>query len=244
MRIHYPESGYRENRLIFITTENQVKVGSHLYDLVSEALLASGVSNRRLLHYIHQFDRIKRRFLDQVVLSDEPFTKAKQVFEWLWQEKFTRYKRKSHYKLSDVIEMQLSEESIEIGNCLGLTVLYNCLLRRIGIYAEALYLENAFGNRPHVLTLLRIDEIEIDIENILPEGFDYRGHLNNPSRTRWTGRELIADIYHSLGNELFEKNKLKDALKNYEIAITLNPAYRNAKLNKLIVMDKLKRENK
>ena len=123
---------------------------------------------------------------------------------------------------------------------MGLTILYNCLLKRIGIRAGALYLENAFGIRPHVLTLLRIKDIEIDIENILPKGFDYKGHLKNPSRTRWGDRELVADIYHSLGNEFFEMGKLRDALKNYDRAITLSPAYEKAQLNKLIVIDKIK----
>jgi len=114
-------------------------------------------------------------------------------------------------------------------------------LRKIGIHAGALYLENAFGISPHVLTVLRIKDIDIEIENILPEGFDYKGHLNNPTRTRWGDRELVADIYHSLGNELFEMDMLRDALKNYDKAITINPSYEKAKLNKLIVIDKLKR---
>ena len=211
------------------------------FDLELEALRASGVEERRIVHYTGQLNIIEQRFLDQGVLSDDPLTRAKQVFEWLWKEKPNRYKQKGHYKLCDVIERQLCEENQNVGNCLGLTILYNCLLRRIGIHAGVLYLENAFGISPHVLTVLQIKDIDIEIENILPKGFDYKRHLKNPSRTRWGDRELVADIYHSLGNELFEMGKLRDALKNYDRAITINPSYEKVKLNKLIVIDKLKR---
>ena len=211
------------------------------FDLELEALRVSGVEERRMVHYTGQLNTIQQRLLDQGMLSYDPITRAKQVFEWLWKEKPNRYKQKGYYRLCDVIERQLCEENRDVGNCLGLTILYNCLLRRIGMHAGALYLENAFEISPHVLTVLRIKDIDIEIENILPEGFDYKGHLNNPSRTRWGDRELVADIYHSLGNELFEMDMLRDALKNYDRAITINPSYEKVKLNKLIVIDKLKR---
>lgn len=66
----------------------------------------------------------------------------------------------------------MSTEGSVVGNCLGLTLLYNCLLRKIGIQARALFLEYAFNKAPHVLILLPAEEREIEIENILPEGFD------------------------------------------------------------------------
>lgn len=134
----------------------------------------------------------------------------------------------------------MSHEVQPIGNCLGLTLLYNCLLRRLGIHAEAIYLENAFGMGPHVLTLLPIEDTFIDVENILPDGYDYRGHLNHSSRIRWGDKELVADIYHSMGNEYFYKNEWKKALKNYEICLRLNPNYEKAHLNRAILLDKIK----
>jgi len=127
-----------------------------------------------------------------------------------------------------------------VGNCLGLTLLYNCLLRRMGIHADALYLDNAFGIGPHVLTLLQGKESTIDIENILPDGFGFKGHLNDPSRIRWGDRELVADVYHSLGNECFGKGELTEALNNYDMALRLNPRYEKARLNKTILLDKMK----
>jgi len=90
-----------------------------------------------------------------------------------------------------------------------------------------------------VLTILKTEESTIDIENILPDGFDYKGHLDDPSRIRWGDRELVADIYHSQGNELYEKGDYIEALKSYDRAIDLNPLYEKARLNKAILLDRM-----
>ena len=209
------------------------------FDLELEAFRASGVGERYIVHYTRLFNELQRKLLGQVILSDDPVMRAKQVFDWLWQEKPNRYQPKGHYKLSDVVESQLSEENQGVGNCLGLTILYNCFLRRIGVHAKALQLEYAFGIGPHVLSLLPGGHTDIHIENILKQGFDYKGHLNNPSGTKWGDREIVADIYHSVGNELFDKGDLMGALRNYEMAVSLNPGYEKALLNKAIVVDKL-----
>ena len=104
-------------------------------------------------------------------------------------------------------------------------------------------MENAFGIGPHVLTLVKTEGFLIDVENILPDGFDFKGHLANPSRIRWGDRELVADIYHSLGNEFFKKGRFIEALNHYDRAIQLNPQYEKAQLNKAIVLEKINRED-
>jgi tetratricopeptide (TPR) repeat protein len=168
--------------------------------------------------------------------------RAKMLFNWLWKEKPTRYKPQGNFKLCDVIDAQLNPNIQTVGNCLGLTVLYNCLLRRMDIVAEALYLEDAFGIGPHVLTTLQREGSMIDIENILPEGFDYKGHLHHPSRKEWGDKELVADIHHSMGNDFFSKDEWIKALKNYNMAIHLNPQYEKALINKAILISKMKKE--
>jgi tetratricopeptide (TPR) repeat protein len=109
----------------------------------------------------------------------------------------------------------------------------------MGIFSEALYIENAFGRGSHVLTLLAVENSLIEVENILPDGFDYKGHLDNPSRVRWGEKELVADIYHSVGNELFFKGAYMEALRNYDKALYLNPRYEKARMNRLILLDKM-----
>jgi tetratricopeptide (TPR) repeat protein len=212
-----------------------------LFNLEKESLLASGLKdNDRLVEYRGKLEQLIKQFIGQMKPSHEPVEKARALFNWLWKRKPGRYRPQGHFRLNDVIDAELSEDRWAVGNCLGLTLLYNCLLRKMDIHAEASCFENAFGIGPHVLTLLQAEALAIDIENILPEGFDYKGHLDNPSRTKWGDKELVADIYQSLGNECFGKGEFAKALKNYKMAIKLNPQYEKAHLNKAILMDKIR----
>jgi len=211
-----------------------------LFNLEKESLLASGLKDdHRFVEYRGKLDQLTKQFIGQTKTLQERVETARTLFDWLWERKPGRYKPQGQFRLTDVIDAELSKENRTVGNCLGLTLLYQCLLKKMSIHTDALYLENAFGMGPHVLTLLQTDASTIDIENILPDGFDYKGHLNHPSRTKWGDKELVADIYHSLGNECFEKRELAEALNNYEMAIKLNPQYEKAQLNKAILMDKL-----
>ena len=210
------------------------------FNLEKESLLASGVrDDEGLAKYMQKLDDLYRQFIYSVMPPSDLLAKAEALFEWLWTEKPARYKPHGNFRLTDVIDAHLSRDSQTVGNCLGLTLLYNCLLKKMSINAEALYTENAFGVGPHVLTFLKIKELLIDVENILPDGFDYKGHLDDPSRIRWGDKELVADIYQSLGNELFSKGEFIKALENYEMALRLNPQYEKARLNKAILLDKM-----
>ena len=211
------------------------------FNMERESLLASGVrDDERIDQCIEKLKDLYRQFIDSFPLASDPPARAEALFKWLWLEKPFRYKPHGHFRLNVVIDAQLSKDSQTVGNCLGLTLLYNCLLKHVGIHAEALYLENGFGIGPHVLTLLKTEESFIDIENVLPDGFNYKGHLDDPSRERWGDKDLVADIYHSLGNELFSKGELIKALESYEWALHLNPRYEKARLNRAIVLDKIK----
>jgi tetratricopeptide (TPR) repeat protein len=210
-----------------------------------EVLLASGVNGKdELANYENRLHLILQHFLSENFQAPDPFIRSKALFSWLWKGKPTRYEIRGQFRLSAVIDAQLHKGDQPVGNCLGLTLLYNCLLRRMGMNANALYLENAFGIGPHVLTLLQTEASTIDIENILPDGFDYKGHLPHPSRIIWGDRELVADIYHSLGNELFAKGELAGALEKYEMSLHLNPGYEKARLNKVILLDKMEMDRR
>jgi tetratricopeptide (TPR) repeat protein len=210
------------------------------FDLVKEALLASGVKgDEQLVQYLGKLESFHKRLIPEMRNLREPLAIASVLFDWLWSQKPKRYKSNGSFRFNEVIDAQMSHRSLQVGNCLGLTLFYNCLLRKFDIRSSALYLEGAFGIGPHVLTVMQVGGSSIDIENILPNGFNYKGHLNNSSRIRWGDVELVADIYHSVGNVCFQDGKYQEALKNYDMSITLNPRYEKALLNRTIVMDKI-----
>jgi len=213
------------------------------FNLPKEALIASGVKEGdRIADYLAKLDQLNQQFVREMKPSDDLLNKASLLFRWLWLKKPARYQLGGSFGLDEVIDAQLSKDTQTVGNCLGLTLLYNSLLLRMGIKAEALYLEDAFEIGPHVLTILRIRGSMIDVENILPNGFGYKGHVNNPSRIRWQDKDLVADIYHSAGNESFQRGDLSAALNYYNAAITLNPHYERACVNRAILLDKIKME--
>ena len=210
------------------------------FDLEEEALRASGVQEAGLLgEYKSKLGRLYYEFEREMKPPLDDKRIARALFDWLWARKSARYEHGGPYRLNEVIDSQLSKGDEAVGNCLGLTLLYNCLLRKAGIAAGALHLENAFGRGPHVLSTLGIGESIIDIENSLSEGFDYKGHLKDSSRDLWGDRELIADIYVSQGNDYFELGNYDEALASYDAAISLNPHYERAVLNRAIALDKM-----
>ncbi|MBA7612180.1 hypothetical protein ES703_19415 [subsurface metagenome] len=211
-------------------------------DLAQGALLASGVNNEHVLaRYLAQIDELCHQ-IGAEAASDQggDLEKAQGIFHWLWRAKPRRYQYQGKFKLSDILDAQMGEKD-EVGNCLGLTLLYNVLAQRFGLKVRAVQLEDAFGLGPHVFTVLDAAGRSIDIENAFPHGFDYRGHLENPQRQEWGDRELIADIYHSVANSLFEQGELESAIRSYDKTIRLNPKYTKARLNKGIVLVELGR---
>jgi tetratricopeptide (TPR) repeat protein len=210
------------------------------FELAREALIASGLKeDDRIRAYLGKLQCLYMLILSNVSLSDRPLTRAKQLFNWLWHDRPNRYQRKGCYRLHEVIDSQLSKDKESVGNCLGLTIIYNYLLAKAGIRAKAVNLEYAFGVAPHVLTHLKTKYMTIDIENILLNGFDYKGHLDNPSRTLWGDTELVADIYHSRGNDCFARQDFHSALANYDLALKLNPQYEKARINRGILLDRM-----
>ena len=212
-----------------------------VFDLEKEALIASGLTDEeRIREYLVKLDAIYRKYLPEKACRLSPTARAEKLFKALWRDRPNRYRHQGFYRFNDVIDAQCSRDQTAVGNCLGLTLLYNCLIKRTGIEAEALYLENAFNIGPHVLTVLRIDDLTIDVENILPDGFDYKGHKQDPTKVTWGDKALVADIYQSRGTELFEQGRLENALENYAMALKLNPEYEKARLNQAILLDRIK----
>lgn len=209
-------------------------------DLAQGALIASGVNNERALaQYLAQIEQLCLQIgAEAISHHGGDLEKAKRIFDWLWRAKPRRYQYQGNFKLTDVLDAQLGEKD-EIGNCLGLTLLYNVLGQRFGLKVRAGQLEDALGLGPHVFTVLYVAGSSIDVENVFPHGFDYRGHLDNPQRQEWGDRELIADIYHSVGNDLFASGKLERSIESYDRALMLHPGCSRAHLNKGIALVEL-----
>jgi tetratricopeptide (TPR) repeat protein len=211
------------------------------FDLEKEALNASGLEDEaRIREYLGKLESISRKFLPEEFCKFPPRARAEALFKTLWKDRPNRYRHQGFYRFNDVIDAQCGSGREAVGNCLGLTLLFNCLIKRTGIEAEALYLENAFDIGPHVLTILKIDDLTIYVENILPDGFDCKGRRPDTTGLTWGDKALVADIYQSRGTELFEQGRFENALENYEAALKLNPEYEKARLNKAILLDKIK----
>lgn len=214
------------------------------FDLERQALIASGLEDKnKIAEYLGKFFSLSNQYMAEESSPSSALERARYLFTWLWRISPTRYRSHGNFRLHHVIDAQIEEGTAAVGNCLGLTLLYNCLLKRIGITPYAVYLENAFGIGPHLISFLNLDDSPLDIENTLPDGFDYKGHINESSRVIWGDRELVAEIYHSVGNELFENRQFPAALINYNRALELNPKYERVRLNKAMLLDRMKMLN-
>ena len=215
-----------------------------MFDFHQEAFRASGLSNKtQIKDWMEKLDYMAGQFLSSCDLESQPMEKARLLFQWLWKDRPDRYRRHGNFRLHHVIRAQADRQACSVGNCLGLTLLYNCLLLRIGISPKAIYLENAFDRGPHLLTHLKIDKLSLDVDNIFTHGFNYKGHLNDPARIIWGDREIVGEIYHSAGNELFEKGSFRAALQNYTTALEMNPRHEKVRLNMKILMERIKEDN-
>jgi len=206
------------------------------------ALIASGVKNQvELDSYLAKVNTLSQQAMASIPVTSE-LAKAASLFDWLWHEKPDRCERRGSYRLTEVLDAQFDPRIEKVGNCLGLTVLYNVLAWRLSLKIKAIHVEDAFGQGPHVFSVLYTSRGTIDIEHILPSGFDFKGHLHNPKRDRWGDVDLIADIYHSTGNKFFEQGNHEEAVQNYSKAIRLNPKYTKAHINRALALFMLGRD--
>lgn len=210
-------------------------------DLAWGALISSGVTTQRDLDtYLAKLNTLYQQIEANIPAASE-LKKAEALFDCLWHKKPSRSERLGSYRLTEVLDAQLDPKIEKVGNCLGLTVLYHLLAQRLGLQVKAIHVEDAFGQGPHVFSILYTGKGTIDIEHILRNGLDFKGHFDNPHRTVWGDVELIADIYHSTGNEHFNSDELEEAVQSYSKAIRLNPKYTKAYLNRGLALIKLGR---
>ena len=211
--------------------------------LARGALVASGARNQdELDRYTSRIEALCQQ-LPSAVEAGSALSKARALFDWLWSTKPDRNESGGTFRLTRVIDAQLAPRGAKVGNCLGLTLLYNVVAQRLGLDVQAVYLEAVAGRLSHVISMLVSGQKRTDIDNIFPDGFDSKDYLDSSLRVEWGDAELIADVYHSIGWELHEKGELEDAVVNYSKAIWLNSKYVKAYLNRGIALSMQGRED-
>ncbi len=210
------------------------------FDLALAALTASGASQREMDGYLARIEALCRQVPPQSIAAEQR-KQAEALFNMLWRTRPNRYQYHGPFRLTHALRAQLGDTPGPVGNCLGLTLLFNVLALRLGLKVRAGHLEMAFGRGPHVFTILETAQGSIDIENIFAHGFDYAGHQSARGRQEWSDRELVADVYNSAAGQLFEAGDLAGALTLYDRAIVLNPGYSKAYLNKGMALSLLGR---
>ena len=166
--------------------------------LPQSAFIASGADPSQIKEYMKKFSDMVTDLKDHVKGHDQ-VKRAAVIFNWLWEAKPDRYEMEGNFRLTKVVDAYLGETE-RVGNCLGLTMLYNSLAQALNLSMKAAHLDHFMG-RPHVFSMLYTEMSVIPIENIFQDGFNYEQHKHNPQLIEWDNIHLIADLYNSRANE-------------------------------------------
>jgi len=193
--------------------------GTLSMSLQKAAFIASGIASSQVEGYLKRFSSITNDLKDSIKGHDKA-EKARSIFNWLWKTKPRRYELGGNFKLTLVIDAQLKDTE-KVGNCLGLTILYNSLAQDFNLPVKAAYLDNFLGFS-HVFSIFYLESSRIPIENVFPNGFDYDPHKNNPRIVEWDNIHLVADIYNSRANDEDndELRMKRDLLLSYIIQLS------------------------
>ena len=172
--------------------------GTLSMSLPQAVFIASGVNSSQLKEYMNFFFNMITDLRNHVKGHDK-VKNAETIFNRMWRTKPNRYELEGNFRLTEVVDAQL-DKTEKIGNCLGLTILYNSLAQELSLSMKAAHLDNFMGH-PHVFSILYTETSMIPIENIFPNGFDYDPHKHHPQLVEWDNIHLIADLYNSRANE-------------------------------------------
>ncbi len=183
------------------------------FDLAATGFIASGIRNRdELESYLVKFGE-----LVAIIGSDEKVNnaktdvdKAEAVFNWLWVSKPNRYN--SAPRLTEALDNQLSD-SEEVGDCMGLTLLYNSVCQRLGIDM------NAVWTIRHIYSAMDVGEEINPIENTSRDGFGNGSGIGKVIGNQ----QFIQRFLIRLAYDYKEAERYKDAFSLDEIALRINP---------------------
>lgn len=186
-------------------------------------LVLSGLNDERdLQEYVSKLDLLQKQFIswfwenaDKYVstgIESKLIKRANALFDFLQEGKSKRFTT-DYYRLTDVIDAQLSEDDKEVGCCLGLTSLYTVLCQKNEI-------DILIGKKiNHVFNLIKKNCFEVCIENISKEGFD-----DFVEDYRICSDEiLVYSFYISRGNAKKSKGDFDGAFKEFQDALNFYP---------------------
>lgn len=207
------------------------------FDLATAGFIASGIREKEELDsYLNRFEGLVSSIFSDIRESFSRFEystsfsysdaqvrnakinafKAEAVFNWLWNSKPKRSKKpKSGNRaviLTDVLDNQLSDKE-EVGDCMGLTSLYNSICQRLGIDVKAVWTTG------HIYSVIENDRSLIPIENTLEEGFNEgcrKGVIIDNS-------QLIQRFLIRQASDYKKAENYREAYLLEEIALRINP---------------------
>jgi len=188
-------------------------------------LIASGLdSEEAIQQYTARLDTLQKRFHDYLERKKRhPNTQmetARELFDYLWEDKPRRNDENGDYKLTTAIDAQLSEDkNLAVGNCIALTALFTALGLREGLNLYATYIPG------HVLSTLRKNgSLIIDIENTRTDGYNTRldesyGYVEE------SAMHIVSLMIASRWQIKKEgrEEQLNAAIKDYNLAIEISP---------------------
>lgn len=144
------------------------------FDLVKSAFIASGIKDRgKLKFYLERFNDLCLKIsLDKrFITATTDVGKGQAIADYLWDGKPNRAERSNDefgtWRLSEVLDNQLSDQEV-VGNCVGLSVLYNSIANQLGLVTSFVETDN------HTYTILESNKDRTVVENTVNERIGIR----------------------------------------------------------------------
>ncbi|HII16168.1 MAG TPA: hypothetical protein HA362_07725 [Nanoarchaeota archaeon] len=206
-------------------------------DIERALLIASGCdTEEKVSEYKAKISELERQFYTYACARNVygEAEAAKALHEFLWNEKprtslnkaltvmgFGDRYIKGHPLLTKAIDRQMSPKERHVSNCKGLTLLYTVLGLRSGLNVSVL------NNPVHILSRVRAEGREINIEHTSREGFGI--DIEQPEKVGYMALKegpvigLIGDLYLSRGNMAAKARCMEEAAVNFRKAVSLLP---------------------
>jgi tetratricopeptide (TPR) repeat protein len=214
----------------------------HQYNLLTAALLASGVDQPQTLH---RYERQVAELVDELRRSGEvtgpPLERAQAIFEFMHRRILT-----GGYQLDG------TDLSAALGrgrfNCVSASVLFNCLAGEFGVRTCGLEIPG------HAMSRVALPGGHFDVETTCPAWFRLRRDPQKqaelvrqslgllPGQARAEPREvsdveLVATVYYNRGVDLLAQKRFAEAAAANAKALRLDPASVTARGNLLATLN-------